>query len=227
MPRSNRLCRRTRRRGPTVRATRATWSFGWTRPRSKARVGVGLPSALIPRPAPSLSARGQPRRHNPCQTTLPVWERQFRPKLFRCPRDRPPARQAPRDRNFQPNFDEVSGRLSGSTFRRSEHDRISRSGIGRLPGDPVIVRCKSEHHGPNCRIVSLFGQRPHFFGSHAPVRCVLEWITRVRDALASQMAFLRSPQENRYQPLFGAANPSKLPRRPNQRAPHPPRVSLR
>jgi hypothetical protein len=77
--------------------------------------------------------------------------------------------------------------------RRSEHDRISRSGIGRLPGDPVIVRCKSEHHRPNCRIVSLFGQRPHFFGSHAPVRRCPEKIVRVGNAFAPQIAFSISP----------------------------------
>ncbi len=75
----------------------------------------------------------------------------------------------------------------------SEHDRILLSGIGRLPGDPVIGRCKSEHHRPNRWIVSFFGERPHFLGSHAPVRRGPEKIVRVGDALASQMGVLHFP----------------------------------
>jgi hypothetical protein len=44
MRRSKRLCLRTRRRGPTVWATRATWSFGWTRPRSTASPRCAAPA---------------------------------------------------------------------------------------------------------------------------------------------------------------------------------------
>jgi hypothetical protein len=58
---------RRRHTGRRLLEARVAWDF---RPRSV-------------RPAPSPSARGQPRRHNPCRTTLPVWERQFRPKLCR------------------------------------------------------------------------------------------------------------------------------------------------
>jgi hypothetical protein len=50
----------------------------------------------------------------------------------------------------------------------------------------VVVGCDPKHHRPNCWIVSFFGQRPHFFGSHAPVRWGLKEITRVGDALAPQ-----------------------------------------
>jgi hypothetical protein len=39
-----------------------------------------------------------------------------------------------------------------------------------LPGDPVIVRRKSEHDRQNGWIVSFFGERPHFLSSHVPVR---------------------------------------------------------
>jgi hypothetical protein len=49
------------------------------------------------------------------------------------------------------------GRLSGFV-RPSEHDRTLRSGIGRLPGEPVIVCCKSEHHPPNRWVISLFAR---------------------------------------------------------------------
>jgi hypothetical protein len=54
-----------------------------------------------------------------------------------------------------------------------------------LPGDPVIVRCKSEHHRPNRWIVSFFGERPHFLGLACANASRLEEIPTVRDALAS------------------------------------------
>ena len=59
-------------------------------------------------------------------------------------------------------------------FRRSEHDRIVGGEIIRALSKPVVVGCDPKHHRPNCWIVSFFGQRPHFFGSHAPVRWVLK-----------------------------------------------------
>jgi hypothetical protein len=79
--------------------------------------------------------------------------------------------------------------------------------ITRALSDPVIGRCKSEHHRPNRWIASLFGERPHFFGSHAPVHCGPEKIVRVGDALASQNGLPPFPQENWYHALLGAATP--------------------
>jgi hypothetical protein len=70
------------------------------------------------------------------------------------------------------------------------------SGIGRLPGDPVIGRCKSEHHRPNRWIVSFFGERPHFLGSHAPVRYGPEKIVGVGDTLAYQNGVLSGEPEH-------------------------------
>jgi hypothetical protein len=87
------------------------------------------------------------------------------------------------------------GPAFGRHFRRSEHDRIVGGVIIRALSDPVIGRCKSEHHRPNRWIVSLFRQHPHFFGSHAPVRCCPEKIVRVGDALASQMGVLHFPKK--------------------------------
>jgi hypothetical protein len=70
------------------------------------------------------------------------------------------------------------------------------SGIGRLPGDPVIGRCKSEHHRPNRWILSFFGERPHFLGSHAPVRYGPEKIVGVGDTLAYQNGVLSGEPEH-------------------------------
>jgi hypothetical protein len=90
----------------------------------------------------------------------------------------------------------ASGRLFGRHFRRSEHDRIVGNVIIRALSDPVVVGCDPKHHRPNCWIVSLFRQRPHFLGSHAPVRRGPEKIVRVGDALASQMGVLHFPPGN-------------------------------
>jgi hypothetical protein len=95
----------------------------------------------------------------------------------------------------------------GRHFHRSEHDRIVGGVIIRALSDPVIGRCKSEHHRPNRWIATLFGERPHFFGSQAPVRWGLEEIIRVGDALASQMGVLHFPKKTRYHALFGVATP--------------------
>jgi hypothetical protein len=73
----------------------------------------------------------------------------------------------------------ASGRLLA--FRRSEHDRIVGCVIIRALGEPVVIGCDPKHHRPNCWIVSLFRPRPHFLGSHAPVRWGLEEIIRVGD----------------------------------------------
>jgi hypothetical protein len=76
------------------------------------------------------------------------------------------------------------GGFGASHFRNSEHVRILGSAIIRVPSEPVIICGDSKHHCPNCWIVSLSRKRPHFFGPHAPVRCPLEEIATVRNALA-------------------------------------------
>ena len=114
----------------------------------------------------------------------------------------------PLARKGQPDFDGPRSCFRPH-FRRSEHDRIVGGAIIRALSEPVVVGCDPKHHRPNRWIVSLFGQRPHFFGSQAPVLCVLEGITRVGDALACQMAFLHFPRKSRYRALFGAATPQR------------------
>ena len=110
---------------------------------------------------------------------------------------------------FQADFDGVSGRLSGFTSADFEHDRIVGGEIIRALSKPVVVGCDPKHHRPNCWIVSFFGQRPHFFGSHAPVRWGLEEITRVGGALASQNGLPRFTRKIPYHALFGAATPQR------------------
>jgi hypothetical protein len=80
----------------------------------KARIGLGLPSARSPRRAVSLGAEPASLTQS-MQTTADSLKRQFRPKLGRCHRDRPPARRAPARRYFQPDFDGISEKLSGFT----------------------------------------------------------------------------------------------------------------
>jgi hypothetical protein len=72
--------------------------------------------------------------------------------------------------------------------RRSKHNRILSGAVIRVLSEPVIVRCDPKHHRSYLRILGVFGQRPHRFGSHAPVRCGPEKIVRVGGALVSQTA---------------------------------------
>ena len=102
-------------------------------------------------------------------------------------------------------------------FRRSEHDRIVGGEIIRALSKPVVVGCDPKHHRPNCWIVSFFGQRPHFFGSHAPVRWGFEEIIRMEDALASQNGLPKFTKKGLYHALFGTATRQTLTRRANPR----------
>jgi hypothetical protein len=97
----------------------------------------------------------------------------------------------------------ASGRLLA--FRRSEHDRIVGYVIIRALGEPVVIGCDPKHHRPNCWIVSLFRQRPHFLGSHAPVRWGLEEIIRVGTALAPQNGLPKFTKKGPYHVLFRGA----------------------
>ena len=101
-------------------------------------------------------------------------------------------------------------------FRRSEHDKIVGGEIIRALSKPVVVGCDPKHHRANCRIVR-FGQRPHFFGSHAPVRWGFEEIIRVGAALASQNGLPKFTRKSLYHTLFGIATRQAVTRRANPR----------
>jgi hypothetical protein len=89
--------------------------------------------------------------------------------------------------------------------------------IIRALSKPVVVGCDPKHHRANCWIVSFFGQRPHFFGSHAPVRWGFEEIIRVGAALASQNGLPKFTKKSLYHALFGIATRQTLTRRENPR----------
>ena len=111
----------------------------------------------------------------------------------------------------------ASGWLSGSTSAFLNMIELVGGEIIRALSEPLVVGRDPKHQRPNCWIVSLFGQRPHFFGSQAPVHWGLEEIIRVGGSLASQNGLPHFPRESLYHALFGAATRQTLTRRANPR----------
>jgi hypothetical protein len=79
----------------------------------------------------------------------------------------------------------------------SKHNRTLAGAIIRVIGKPLIVCRNPKHHCPHSRVVSIFSQRTHFFGSHSPMRRIPEKIVRVRATLLSQRGRSFIPPKNR------------------------------